>query len=125
MIERYDAPVFVNDEFIGYFDVVINDCEARLYRNSGLDRVIQFDSMEEYNGQICLYKSSETTNYYKPHDTEAWDLIDQVLTYYGSDLTGGEPFYIGNIMKYLLRYKYKGKAEEDINKLIRYAQKLK
>ena len=64
-------------------------------------------------------------NHYKPNDIEAYDIINTVFTYFGSDLTNIEAFYIGNILKYLLRYKYKGQKEDDIEKLIEYAKKLK
>ena len=64
-------------------------------------------------------------NHYKPNDIEAYDIINTVFTYFGSDLTNTEAFYIGNILKYLLRYKYKGQKEDDIEKLIEYAKKLK
>ena len=64
-------------------------------------------------------------NHYKPHDIEAYDIINTVFAYFDSDLTSIEAFYIGNILKYLLRYKYKGQKEDDIDKLIAYAKKLK
>ena len=63
-------------------------------------------------------------NHYKPNDIEAYDIINTVFTYFGSDLTNIEAFYIGNILKYLLRYKYKGQKEDDLKKLIEYVNKL-
>ena len=122
--------VSFNGNYIGHFDeIIINDCEARLYYDGLLRDVIRFDGYLEKDDCIYITKDDETeeetVNYYKPHGTEAWDVIDSVLSFYGADLKGAEPFYIGNILKYLLRYKYKGQAQSDLDKLIRYVEKLK
>lgn len=65
------------------------------------------------------------SNYYKPHDIEAWDLIEYAMKYYRSDIDGSEAFYIGNILKYLLRFKYKGQRNSDLNKIQMYCERLK
>ena len=46
---------------------------------------------------------------------QPWDIIDAWEL----------DFYEGNALKYLLRYKFKGKALEDLDKLAHYVQRLK
>ena len=46
---------------------------------------------------------------------QPWDIIDAWEL----------DFFEGNALKYLLRYKYKGKALEDLDKLAHYVQRMK
>ena len=46
---------------------------------------------------------------------QPWDIIDAWEL----------DFFEGNALKYLLRYKYKGKALEDLEKLAHYVQRMK
>lgn len=125
MIEKDEVTVYLdNKKVYEDCDIVVNDRECRVYGNTGLFGVIEFDTMIEADENIYLFTNNKNSNYYKPHDIEAWDLIDQVLSYYGSDLTNVECFYIGNILKYLLRFKYKDQKKEDLKKLIKYVEKL-
>ena len=123
MIERDDVTVYLdNKKVYEDCDIVINDRECRVYGSTGLFGVIEFDTMIEADENIYLFNNN--SNYYKPHDIEAWDVIEKVLSFYGSDLTGAECFYIGNILKYLLRFKYKGQAQSDLEKVKVYVDKI-
>jgi len=53
-------------------------------------------------------------------DVEAIDIIEMSMT--KDDFLG---YLKGNALKYLIRYKHKGKPEEDISKAIWYLTKLK
>ena len=46
---------------------------------------------------------------------QPWDIIDAWEL----------DFFEGNALKYLLRYKYKGKALEDLDKLAHYVQRMR
>ena len=46
---------------------------------------------------------------------QPWDIIDAWEL----------DFYEGNALKYLLRYKFKGKAMEDLEKLAHYVERMK
>lgn len=60
----------------------------------------------------------EKQNYYNRNGIEAKDIIRAIYQYYGSDLSSWEAACIYNIVKYLMRYKYKGNAKKDLDKLI-------
>lgn len=53
------------------------------------------------------------------------DILKVIYDFYGNDLTAKEGFYIGNIIKYLMRFQYKDDPISDLDKLIRYAEMLK
>ena len=115
--------IFLNGHDLGFFkSVVINDHEARLY-NDELDRVIQFDSMEETHSGIHLY-CSDNSNHYYHNGIMAWDIIDKIMEYYGNDVDGSLGFYLGNIFKYLLRFKYKDQAQSDLEKVKVYIDRI-
>lgn len=80
-----------------------------------------FIAMVEKGDVIHLYDRSD---YYNPHGIEAWEVIEKALAFYGGDLNSSEAFYIGNILKYVLRYPYKGQKESDLEKAITYLGRL-
>lgn len=57
-------------------------------------------------------------NYYYRNGIEVKDIIRDVLDFFGSDLTGYEASCVYNVLKYLMRYKFKGNPEQDLNKAI-------
>ena len=59
-------------------------------------------------------------SHYNMLDVEAIDIIEMSMT--KDDFLG---YLKGNALKYLIRYKHKGKPEEDISKAIWYLTKLK
>lgn len=128
MIEYSNTTVIYDHLSLGRFEsIVVSGQEARLYRDGELYSVIPFNSMyDDYERSILyLFKSATDNSYYKPHDVSAWDLIESVLEYYGNDLSPSECFDIGNILKYLLRFKYKGQALSDLDKAIDYLKRVK
>lgn len=72
-----------------------------------------------------INKSDSDDNYYHHNGKEAWDIIDQVQNHLEDGADNVEAGYIFNIMKYLLRYPYKGNSEEDLNKAKTYIDRLK
>jgi len=59
-------------------------------------------------------------SHYNMLDVEAIDLIEMSMT--RDDFLG---YLEGNAMKYIIRYKHKGKPDQDISKAIWYLEKLK
>lgn len=62
--------------------------------------------------------------YYRRNNIDAWDLIDVCLSYFGEDIDNRESFCIGNVFKYVFRYKYKGCSLSDLDKAIDYLNRL-
>ena len=60
----------------------------------------------------------EKQNYYNRNGIEAKDIISAIYQFYGSDLSSWESACIYNIIKYLMRYKYKENPEKDLDKLV-------
>ena len=119
--EKY---VYLDTDNLGLFDeIIINDIEARLYRDDGLFRVIQFDTMYEEENKL-VFITDEKTDYYTHNNIEAMEIIETVMKYFGNDIDGMEAFMIGNILKYLLRFKYKDSVKSNMDKISDYCQKL-
>ena len=59
-------------------------------------------------------------NHYKQRDKESIEIIKSALL---KDEFRG--FLVGNVYKYLSRYRYKGSSREDIDKAIHYLQALR
>lgn len=57
-------------------------------------------------------------DYYYRNGIEVIDVINTVFKFFGSDLSSMESACIYNILKYLMRYKYKGNPEQDLRKVI-------
>ena len=59
-------------------------------------------------------------DYYERNDVKVFDIIDLTYKFFGDDINSKEAFYIGNIIKYLMRYKFKGDPNRDLDKLDDY-----
>lgn len=59
----------------------------------------------------------EQQDYYYRNGIHVKDVIDQVYQFFGDDLTSWEAAGIYNIMKYLMRYKYKENPQKDLDKI--------
>ena len=57
-------------------------------------------------------------NYYYRNGVEVKDVIREVLNFFGDDLTGYEASCVYNILKYLMRYKFKDNPKQDLDKAI-------
>lgn len=66
-----------------------------------------------------------STTYYKRHGIEVKDVLDQIYTFFDNDITPKEGAYIFNIVKYLMRYKFKDDPISDLEKLETYLEWLK
>ena len=60
----------------------------------------------------------EHQSYYKRNGIEAKDVIRLVLEFLGDGITNYEAACVYNVLKYLMRYKFKGNPEQDLNKAI-------
>lgn len=60
----------------------------------------------------------ENQSYYNRNGVEVKDVIQKVYQFFGDDLTGWESACIYNILKYLMRYKYKENPKDDLDKLM-------
>ena len=125
-MEFNNVAVYINDKEIGYYkEVIVKDCEARLFNYEGqLDKVIQFNSMHESDTGTSLIFTTNTSNHYLHNGIMAWDIIDKIMDYYGNDIDGSLGFYLGNIFKYLLRFKYKDQAQSDLEKVKVYVDRI-
>ena len=64
--------------------------------------------------------SVNNPEHYNKRDVEAIDLIEMSMT--RNEFLG---YLKGNVLKYIIRYKHKGKAAEDLGKCIWYLTRLK
>ena len=132
--------VFFNDYDLGFFkEVVINQNEARFY-NPDLIKVASFDNFDfdydslsdstdiEFYGEddalIEYFIERKKPNHYYHNGIMAWDIIDRIMDYYGNEIDGSLGFYLGNIFKYLLRFKFKGQAQSDLEKIKIYVDRI-
>lgn len=58
--------------------------------------------------------------HYKQGKLETWDIIDDVAQYYD----GVVAYYIGNIIKYIVRAPHKGELLEDLKKARTYLDRV-
>lgn len=63
-------------------------------------------------------------NYYFHNGLAAWDIIDTIQEYHSDGIDNTEAGYLFCIMKYLLRYPYKGDSEGDLKKSIKYIERI-
>ena len=56
--------------------------------------------------------------YYKRNGIEAKDVIRLVLEFLGDGVTNYEAACVYNVMKYLMRYKFKDNPKQDLDKAI-------
>ncbi len=63
-------------------------------------------------------KKVEKQDYYYRNGIQVKDVINQVYQFFGEDLSSWEAACIYNILKYLMRYKYKENPKQDLDKLI-------
>lgn len=77
--------------------------------------------------EILESKMNDTDNnhYYNQNGIEAWDIINQVMEFHEGNISNKEAGILYNIMKYLLRFPYKGQREDDLNKVIVYVKELR
>lgn len=73
---------------------------------------------------IDIADSKIDDHYYNQNGIEAWDIINQVLEFHEDNITNREAGLLYNIMKYLLRYPYKGQSESDLEKVKVYLAEL-
>lgn len=64
-------------------------------------------------------------NYYNRNGVEVYEILDLIYKFFGDDLNAKEGFYVGNIVKYLMRYKFKGDPSGDLEKLEEYLEYLR
>lgn len=76
------------------------------------EELVEAEEIEEPVNEV------EKQNYYNRNGIEVKNVIRDIYRFFGSDLSSWESACIYNIMKYLMRYKYKGNSEEDLDKLI-------
>lgn len=87
--------------------------------------------LTENNMEVTVIDLSENTpegkenSYYYHNGVMAWNLIDEILDYHEGNLTNREAGILYNILKYLLRFPYKGQRESDLDKAIEYIEQLK
>lgn len=67
---------------------------------------------------------NEQKNYYFHNGLAAWDIIDTIQEYHSDGIDNTEAGYLFCIMKYLLRYPYKGDSEGDLEKSIKYIERI-
>lgn len=59
-------------------------------------------------------------DYYNRNGVQVMEILNSIYQFFGDDLNAKEGFYIGNIIKYLMRYKFKGDPNRDLDKLDDY-----
>lgn len=64
-------------------------------------------------------------NYYFHNGIWARNIIEQVMDYYDSLIPAKDIGYIWQILKYLLRFPFKGNRNSDLDKIIEYIKMLK
>lgn len=67
---------------------------------------------------------NEQKNYYFHNGLAAWDIIDTIQAYHNDGIDNTEAGYLFCIMKYLLRYPYKGNSSGDLEKAKTYIDRL-
>lgn len=67
---------------------------------------------------------NEQRNYYFHNGLAAWDIIDTIQAYHNDGIDNTEAGYLFCIMKYLLRYPYKGNSSGDLEKAKTYIDRL-
>ena len=67
----------------------------------------------------------DNDHYYNQNGIEAWDIIKQVMDFHEGKISNNEAGILYNMMKYLLRFPYKGQFNSDLDKICVYAQELK
>ena len=63
--------------------------------------------------------------YYKQNGVNCLKVIKSVIQFWGNNAKGIKAFYLGNILKYIIRAPYKGDYKKDLDKAIDYLEKLK
>lgn len=79
-----------------------------------LDNMDLLELFERYNSEIKEHDNVNHPSHYNNGDIEVIDYIKDKL---GKD--GYEAFCIGNVIKYISRYKFKN-GKEDLNKAMTY-----
>lgn len=96
-----------------------------------IDKVDFHDElMESIDNCIEILESKlddkkDNDHYYNQNGIEAWDIIDQVMEFHEGNISNKEAGILYNMMKYLLRFPYKGQWNSDLDKICVYAQELK
>lgn len=70
-------------------------------------------------------ETEKNDHYYNQNGIEAWDIIKQVMKFHEGNITNNEAGIVYNIMKYLLRFPYKGQRNDDLDKVCVYVGELK
>lgn len=66
--------------------------------------------------QQMIEGAIECMNYYHRNGIEVMDVIKMMNQFFGSAMSGVEHGYIFNVIKYLMRYKFKEDPVKDLNK---------
>lgn len=80
------------------------------------------DCLEVVESKVDI---EESDHYYNQNGIEAWDIIHQVMEYHEGNISNKEAGILYNIMKYLMRFPYKGQRNSDLDKVCDYAEQLK
>lgn len=73
---------------------------------------------------VTLSENEKKESYYYHNGVMAWDIIDQIMDYHEDGLTNKEAGALYNVLKYLLRFPYKGQRDSDLNKAKEYIDQL-
>lgn len=66
----------------------------------------------------------QADNHYFHNGIMAWDIINEILNYHEGGINNREAGIIYNIMRYLLRFPYKGQRNSDLKKAQKYIGEL-
>lgn len=80
------------------------------------DEDVTFDNLDEF--------FDEQRSYYTHNDIAAWDIIDEIQEYHSDGIDNIEAGLLFNVFKYLLRYPYKGDSTGDLEKSIKYIERI-
>lgn len=124
---------------------IVNLVESMLeYAKDGIDEVEEEeddDNVIEWHGSGTITPEKLINNffgneneendsspipndYYTHNSKEAWDIIQEIQEFHNDGIDNVEAGLLFNVMKYLLRYPYKGYAIEDLEKAKTYIDKI-
>lgn len=79
--------------------------------------------IDEITDLLIKMESKKSPNYYYQNGVDCLDVISDVLDFWQAK--GDDAFYLGNVIKYVMRAPYKNDFGGDIDKAIDYLNKLK
>ena len=119
------------DEFIEKFKEKIEPFDIAFMLNE-LKDLQSSDKEKDLKTDCCTDKEyssfekmlDEQRDYYFHNGLAAWDIIDTIQAYHNDGIDNTEAGYLFCIMKYLLRYPYKGNSSGDLEKAKTYIDRL-